>query len=202
MLTRTTFAPPKLRIVKCKQCREPFQKRTPLHTICSTPCILRHAEIKEAAAARRRAAEQNKADRAEKAVFRARKLALKPRKWWLKRAQEAFNEFIRTRDAALPCVSCLRFHQGAYDAGHYLSVGARPELRFDETNVHRQCVPCNQHKGGNLVLYRLELARRIGLVALEALEGPHPPLKLAVADLAEIHDIYKVRIKALKEAGT
>lgn len=192
MLTRTAFAAPTLRTVKCKQCREPFQKRTQLHSLCSPLCLLRATEIKEAKAARERAATDRK-------VLRARIAAARPRGFWLKRAQAAFNAYIRARDAHLPCVSCLRFHDGSYDAGHYLTVGARPELRFDETNVWRQCVPCNQHLHGNLVLFRLELLRRIGPAGVDRLEGPHDPKKYTVADLQQIHDTYRAKTKALSK---
>ena len=35
------------------------------------------------------------------------------------------------RDFDKPCVSCGNYHQGQWHAGHYLTVGARPELRFE-----------------------------------------------------------------------
>lgn len=199
MLTRTEFALTKLRIVKCRQCGDPFQKRSQMHTICSTPCILRFAEIKEAKTARLRAAEQARAEKADRADLAARKLALQPRKWWMKRAERAFNEWVRVRDAALPCVSCGR-HKETYDAGHYLTVGSCPELRFDEANVHKQCVQCNHDLHGNPIRYRIRLLTLIGPAELDRLEGPNAPKKYTVADLQAIHDDYRARTKALKEA--
>lgn len=199
MLTRTAFAPTKLRIVKCKQCREPFQKRSAMHTICSLPCSIRAAEIKEAADARRQRIEREKAEKAERVDLRARKLALKPRKWWLKRAEEAFNAWVRTRDAALPCVSCGR-HKDTYDAGHYMTVGSCPELRFDEANVHKQCVQCNHDLHGNSIRYRIRLLVLIGPAEVDRLEGPNAAKKYTIADLQAIHDDYRARTKALKEA--
>ncbi len=199
MLTRTAFAPTPLRIVKCKQCREPFQKRSQLHSICSTPCILRFAEIREAKQERRRAIEQAKAEKAARVEHRARVIAAKPRKWWLKRTEDAVNEFIRTRDAALPCVSC-GLHKGSYDAGHYQGVGRRPELRFDEANIHKQCVQCNHDLHGNHIPYRMELVRRVGQTEVDRLEGPTTPLKLSIADLAAMHDRYRAKTKALRAA--
>jgi hypothetical protein len=180
----------KLKVRPCKACRTPFQKRTLMHAYCSHACGIADAEKM---AAKRMA----KAEREARVDLRMRKLAAKPRGWWLKRAQAAFNAYIRSRDAKLPCVSCLRHHDGAHDAGHYLTVGARPELRFDEKNVWRQCVPCNQHLHGNLILFRAELLRRIGPAEVDRLEGPHEAKKYGVADLQTIHDTYRAKTKAL-----
>ena len=52
-----------------------------------------------------------------------RKAKLKSRSEWLKEAQAVFNKFIRLRDKDQPCISCGRYHQGQYHAGHYRSVG-------------------------------------------------------------------------------
>jgi hypothetical protein len=194
MLMRTAFAPTKLRVVKCRQCREPFQKRSQLHTICSQLCLILAAEIKEAKAARKRATEQAKAEKADRVSLRARKLAIKPRKWWLKRAEAAFNEWVRTRDAERPCVSCGR-HKATYDAGHYMTVGSCPELRFDEANVHKQCVQCNRDLHGNSIRYRARLLRLIGPAGVDRLEGPNAAKKYTIADLQAIHDTYKAKTK-------
>lgn len=59
----------------------------------------------------------------------------------LREAQAAFNAWIRRRDADLPCISCGRHHQGQYHAGHYRTVGANPELRFESLNVWKQARP-------------------------------------------------------------
>lgn len=136
--------------------------------------------------------------KAEKEETRARRLAVKPRSKWLAEAQQSFNAWVRLRDQALPCVSCLRHHGGQYHAGHYLTVGARPELRFDPLNVHKQCSACNEHLHGNLILYRVELVKRIGLAAVEALEGPHPAMHYSVDDLRIIKHVYRQKAKAFQ----
>jgi hypothetical protein len=79
-----------------------------------------------------------------------------------------------------------------------LSTGARPELRFDENNVHRQCEPCNTSLGGNLILYRLELIRRIGQTEVDRLEGPHEPKRYRADDLKAITATYRAKLKAIK----
>jgi hypothetical protein len=144
---------------------------------------------------------ENKAKR-ERKETKERKAKLKPRRDWLREAQSAFNKFIRTRDAGQPCISCGRHHNGQWHAGHYLSTGARPELRFDERNVHLQCAPCNNHLSGNIVLYRQGLIAKLGLAVVEELEGPHEPKHYSIDDLREIKARYTALARQLtKEAA-
>jgi hypothetical protein len=121
----------------------------------------------------------------------------KTRRDWTEEAQTAFNRFIRARDSEEPCISCGRHHTGQYHAGHYRTTAAAPELRFNELNVHKQCAPCNNHKHGNVVEYRIRLVERISLAKVEWLEGPHEPAKLTIEDLKAIKAEYKEKLKAL-----
>ena len=146
---------------------------------------------------------QEKSDRLEASRrMRERKEKLKSRSDWLKDLQRVFNEFIRLRDVDLPCISCGRYHQGQYHAGHYRSVGACPELRFNEDNVHKQCSACNSHLSGNILEYRLGLIEKIGLERVEFLERQdHPPLKLSVEEIKDLIKAYKAKVKELKRGG-
>jgi hypothetical protein len=168
-------------IAECAQCGKPFIRRTTLQTYCRPRCLFKAR------------AEQEKAERAD---FKRRKEAAKPRSKWLQEAQSAFNAWIRARDSALGCISCGT-RDGKVNAGHYLSTGARPELRFDEANVHRQCERCNTYLSGNLVLYRANLIERIGLAEVERLEGPHPPRKYTSDDLRAIRDTYRAKAREM-----
>lgn len=81
-----------------------------------------------------------------------RKKALLTRGDYIKKAQSAFNAFIRERDEGKPCPSCGTYHPpmifgGQWDCGHFMGVGARPELRFEEKNAYRQCKACNGGSG-------------------------------------------------------
>src|SRR3546814_4920656 len=76
---------------------------------------------------------------------------------WTKKAQIAFNKFIRLRDARKPCICCGKpltdgaLTGGGYDAGHYRSTGSAPHLRFIEDNCHAQRKQCNQWGAGRAV---------------------------------------------------
>lgn len=113
-----------------------------------------------------------------------------------KEFQQTFNKFIRMRDKGKPCISCDRPLGAKYDAGHYFSVGSYPNLRFDENNVHGQCVECNQHRHGNLIEYGERLPGRIGSEAYEALVArKNKRLSLTVPEMQELTKIYKQKIK-------
>lgn len=122
---------------------------------------------------------------------------LKTRPQHLKEAQAIFNSYIRERDKDLPCISCGRT-TGSWDAGHYRSIGSCQELRFDELNVHKQDVFCNQFNSGNLINYRLGLIKKIGLEKVEWLESFHQPKKYTIEEIVEIKRIYKIKLKELK----
>ena len=139
------------------------------------------------------------------------------RKIRLPAAQKAFNTYIRKRDERLPCVSCYRpIHEieqndswkpgGCWDCGHYITVGAAPELRFEPKNAHRQCKSCNggsgkyTRKNSSVAKeYRIKLIERIGLIDVEWLEGPHDAKKYTVEQLKEIELFYKEKLKKLTD---
>lgn len=177
---------------KCRVCPSTFTPMRPMQNVCGPMCGLEFAMVK-------RVRDEKKAAIADRRETKAKLEKMKSRSQWAKEAQAAVNKFIRLRDADLPCISCGRFHQGAHDAGHYLSVGARPELRFDELNIHKQCVPCNQHKSGNVVLYRINLLEKIGDEAVAYLEGPHEPKKYTVEELKTIKATYTAKARAIEK---
>jgi hypothetical protein len=170
---------------KCKVCKKPFTpKFNTLQPTCDVPCAIELTKIQQEK-------EQKKENRAAR-----KKLRESDRSWWMAEAQKYFNRWIRYRDRNEPCISCGETRDLKYDAGHYRSVGACPELRFDERNVNKQCsFKCNQTRTGNVLEYRIGLVKKIGLEAVEELEGPHDPKKYTIDDLREIRDKYKALCK-------
>jgi len=161
------------------------------HKVCSDSCAVELLR-------KTREEAKLKADRTERVEAKKALERLKTRSDWLKDAQVVFNQYIRERDKLEPCISCSRHHQGQYHAGHYLSTGARPNLRFVENNVHKQCQPCNTHLSGNLINYRINLIQKIGVEAVVQLETDFEPKKYTIDDLKEIIKIYRNKVKMLK----
>jgi len=167
----------------CKICKVKFTPTRPLQSVCSPNCAYTHAKVVRV--------------KTERKETREAKVRLKSKSEWLKEAQTVFNQFIRLRDKDLPCISCQRFHTGQYHAGHYLTTGAHPELRFDEINVHKQCSACNNYLSGNIVEYRINLIIKIGLDAVNYLESKHQPKHYTIEDIKTLKAIYKEKVKTL-----
>jgi hypothetical protein len=136
-------------------------------------------------------------EKEERIRHRAAVAAAKPLAALRREAQEAFNRFIRLRDAVRPCIACGRHHDGQWHAGHYLTVGAHPELRFEELNCHASCQPCNTHLSGNLIEYRKGLVLRYGAELVRWLEGPHEPKHYTRDDLIAIRKKYAEKCKKI-----
>lgn len=174
-----------------EKCRASFVPQRLGQKVCSPACGLATKDVN--------------ADKARKALadvgrkeLRAAKERVKPKGQYMREAQTAINEWVRLRDAALPCVSCGRHHDGQYHAGHYRTVGSNPALRFEPLNIHKQCAPCNNHKSGDIVNYRIELVKRIGAELVEWLEGPHEPKRYTIEDLKAITAEYRAKTRELK----
>ena len=134
----------------------------------------------------------------EKKKTQQKKEQLKTHKDWLKDLQKVFNKYIRLRDKNKPCISCGRELKSKYDAGHFYSVGAYPNLRFNEDNVHAQCVHCNQHKHGNINEYTLQLPKRIGKKRFNKLaKDRNTTLKLSIPEIKELIKKYKEKTNKL-----
>jgi hypothetical protein len=176
---------------KCKVCGNEYTPKRPLQRVDTPKCALEWSRQ----VGRRNGLERQQKERKER---REGLEKLKTRRDWLKDAQTVFNAFIRERDKNEPCISCKRWHQGQYHAGHYRTTKAAPELRFNENNVHRQCAPCNNNLSGNILEYRIGLIQKLGKEAVEALEGKHEPKNYTIDDLKQIIATYQAKLKALK----
>ena len=183
--------PPRPKTCRNPACAAKFTPQRLGQAVCSPKCGLAIKDVNKDKA--RKAIAQ-----IERHAIKLAKERIKSRADYLKEAQQAFNAYIRERDALLPCVSCGRHHEGQYHAGHYRTVGANPELRFEPLNVWKQCAPCNNHKSGDIVNYRIELVRRIGPEKVEWLEGPHNAKKYTIEQLQEIKVHYRALVRQMK----
>ena len=170
----------------CRVCKVPFSPFNSLTRVCSIQC------------ARKFASEQtNKQIRKEN----HKKLNdIKPKSVHLKELQVIFNSFIRGRDKGKPCISCQTISNRQLHAGHFYSVGAYPNLRFNEDNVHQQCQRCNTELHGNIQEYSIHLPNRIGEERYRELGNQRrQPLQLSIPEIIGLKEVYKLKIKALCE---
>jgi hypothetical protein len=183
-IPNTTNSPAKLRARKCKTCWKSFSPERDGQKVCGDLC----AELFGKA----------QSEKQERKSDRARKDAIKTRSDYLKEAQIEFNRYIRARDANLSCISCGRNSGAKINAGHFLSVGSNPQLRFNEKNCHLQCEHCNTYLSGNIHQYRPRLVEKIGLQAVEALESDQAIRKWTIDELKAIKALYRAKLKELK----
>ena len=176
----------------CKVCKSQFSPTRPMQRVCGMDCAKSLAVSVRGKAEKVAQVKERRAD----AVKRDK---LKSRAQWAREAQTEFNGWVRARDAGNACISCGRHHQGQNHAGHYLSVGASPELRYEPLNVWLQCAPCNTYLSGNAVLYRFALLAKIGPEKLAWLEGPHPAKHYSIDDLQAIKKTYAAKARELKK---
>ena len=175
---------------KCKYCKKEFKPRfSTLERVCwEVPCKVQEAMVIVA---------KNRSIKAKKSQERLKvmKADLETVQSLTKKAQVVFNKYVRLRDAGKPCISCGKILGGKYDAGHYFSSGGHKAVTFDERNCHGQCVYCNQHLHGNLLNYQIGIVQRIGEELFDLQAIAHQTRKFTKAELYEIIEIYKQKIK-------
>ena len=189
---------------RCPECRVMFTPSRGSQAVCGDiECAIAHGKSEKGRAIAGKAlAEVGRRE------IKVRKEKLKTRADHLREAQAALNEYVRLRDAHLPCISCDSTPNdndlmtgSRWDAGHYRSVGACPELRFEPLNIHRQCVKCNRNLSGNAVEYRIRLVLRIGAEKVAWLEGLHPACKYTVDEIKAIKAEYRAKTRELERAA-
>lgn len=154
-------------------------------------------------------------------LLKSRKEAIKTRAEHIHETQKEVNAVRRLEELAKGegCISCGRTQEevnatdgwkpgGSWDAGHYLSVGSHPHLRFEPINIWLQCKSCNGGSGkyarkNHTVskAYRENLIAKIGLEAVEKLEADQEPRKHTIDELMTIKAECKAKLKQLKEAA-
>jgi hypothetical protein len=189
---------------KCKVCTFPFIPRSTTQKVCSPNCAIALNKINKA--------------KAFDAETKRLKQTIKTRSDYVQDAQKAFNLYIRTRDIGCPCISCLRTEAeieqayilsnktgGAWDCGHFLTVGGHIELRFNTLNAYRQCKSCNGGSGKYTaknttvsLQYEYNLRLKIGDEKVDYLKGPHEIKKYTIDQLVRIRKIFTLKTKWLK----
>lgn len=198
---------------KCavRSCRAPFVPSQTFQTWCSPDCGVVIARAKQDK-------ERKAIARVERREIKVRKEALKGHGWYVAEATKAVQGYRRVYELSIGsgCISCGKSQAqvqaeqgwktgGAWDGGHFLSKGARPELRLVEQNIWLQCKGCNggsakyARKGESVAnSFRIGLIERIGLEAVEALEADHEPRKYSIPELKAIAAEYRAKLRELR----
>lgn len=180
---------------KCRVCGKGFSSADSFRRWCSPECGVKLARL-WLENSRAKALAKQKSE-ARKEVRKAKvRLRNSDRAYWLKKAQEKVNRFIRLRDKGLPCVACGTPWRDSFQASHYVPRGRSAFLRFHEDNIHGGCIKCNLYESGNLRMFRIGLVSRIGNERTEWLEGnAHNLKKWTIDELKELVKTYDQKIK-------
>lgn len=175
------------KLKKCKICKKEFRPFNSLQIVCGPKCAILHVNNKKQKVIKEQSKELNK---------KKRELKQNDKTHLTKEAQKWFNRYIRLRDKNT-CISCGNTTR-KMDAGHYKPTGRNAALRFNEFNTNCQCVICNQHLSGNLIKYRENLIKKIGLSQVIKLEQNNDIKKYSVEELKEILCMYKNKCKEME----
>lgn len=177
---------------KCKTCRQPFEPRLPMQSVCGLDCA-------KSLALSVRAKEEKRAQVKERKEHREKLANSKKLSHWHALTERVVHAYIHARDKGLPCISCGTTTTVRWEAGHWLSKGARPELRYVADQINLQCHRCNVQLSGNQAAYRVGLVAKIGEARVQELEGPHPPAKYTREDLAAIRKRFAAMTRELEK---
>ncbi|ANH98960.1 hypothetical protein A8L59_16570 [Pseudomonas koreensis] len=205
---------PKPKKCRVASCGASFVPQRLGQAVCGPACALKDAPRNEQKA-------KKAIDQRNRREIEVRKEKLKTRTDHLKDAEKAVRDYRRMYELSIGsgCISCGESQEsiiaaqgwktgGAFDAGHFLGKGARPELRLVPNNIWLQCKSCNAgsskyaRKGQTVSQsFRAGLIARIGLAEVEALEADHEPRKHTVEELKAITAEYRAKTRELKRAA-
>lgn len=163
---------------------------------CSSECQALHAI---ANLNKMKVNDERKAKKAKQEVERGfrdwkRKLNETDLKWQKARTKAVLHELVKLLDKYQPCIVCGIHECGQrteWDAGHYLTKAAHPELKFDPRNIFKQCSGTNTASTGRSSAeasirqkFDQGIIARYGMAHLMWLKSYHPPVKFTCEGLS------------------
>lgn len=156
----------------------------PLIKTCSYDCASAYLKSDRGIAqkAKTKIRLEKKAESKKRREWKDRKTKLRGTGHQNELTQTVINQYVRLEAKAnnRNCISCdkpidyvTKVRGGTYDAGHYKTVKAHPELRFNLKNNNAEHKYCNHHDDQHLVGMRVNIVKRFGRERLDWLDGPH-----------------------------
>jgi len=168
-----TTKPPKKK--RCKVCKKMFSPYSSLQVACSLECAI---ELANKTNVKARKIAQAELKRAKVASVRKRVKEIRTRAEWFNKLQILVNQYVRWRDRHKPCPTCGTNKPGIkYDAGHFHTTKARPDIRFELKNINKQCNRCNVWGAGKRNEHEKFIAETYGQDVVDWLAEIKPPLK-------------------------
>jgi len=178
----------------CKVCKKPFTRRyTSTQRVCGIECGIIDASTK-------RHRDNEKQLKSDRKALRASKNALRTKSWYLAKAQQAINKYVRLRDQGKPCCSCDKPDDGSHQrhASHFRSVAACSALRFNLKNISTSCQQCNTSLSGNLLEYRIRLVKKYGAEYVEFLECENQVVRYDIEYLKRLKSVFSKKCRMIE----
>ncbi len=192
---------------KCTGCKKRFDQS--IVTWREAPCGYFHDSDCQIDYARKQGQKlRTKKDKQKRADFRKKQVDVKGLRHWIKETQKVVNAYVRQRDKGKPCISCgIYEHQcktkslrgSVWDAGHYKTTKARPEIRFDMRNINGQCKSCNQFHSGRIKDQEVGIVERYGQERLDWLLSYHKPKHYTIEYLERLRRVLRKRMRTRGE---
>ncbi len=122
-----------------------------------------------------------------------------------KKAWAAVSRYVRYKASdqygMAECVTCgVRQSWKIMHAGHFIPQAQGNAVKFDERNIHCQCLRCNVHLGSNGPMYYKFMRDWYGQETIdELIRLSNTTVKYYVSDLEEIEQEFKSRLNDLVE---
>lgn len=138
-------------------------------------------------------------------AFNKKKEEIRSKSYFEKQLQTEINTIVRLIDTDKGCISCSHgwgspFTRQAH-AGHRISVGSNPTLRYNVFNIFKQCSICNSILSANEREYDKGIVRIYGLEMLEyvkTIPAHFQSLHLSVEELKESISTARKIIKEIQ----
>ena len=192
----------KLQCRYCKKSRDRHKMvRVPLGAFCNWGCAVSHGK---ALAEKKKLRDTRVKDKAARVKHTLNKKIVRRRSDWYATLQALVNQWItKVRDVDEACCTCgTRSPYIKYDAGHFFTVAARKDIRFNPMNIHKQCSQnCNVYGSGMRLEYKEFIIARYGQEGLDELTLEGRQLKDQFPTWQDIEaEIIRYR-KILRDSG-
>lgn len=124
----------------------------------------------------------------KKIDYNTRLRRAKNRLW--KKISELVRRKYADENGLVKCFTCgTKKPWAELDAGHFIPAGNCAALRYDLRHIRPQETGCNRFKGGNPIIFRIELCKEIGEDAVKELEQVYLSHQTKKWNLSEIESL-------------
>ena len=203
---------------RCSHCREYFPTEKMIARDKLKFCCFDHMVAYATAKGRSKAKEQRQ-ERERIKSMTTKDLNRSSLAWQHKHTQQSFNrlrvlqelKYFRDHGLEPVCISCQKPIGGdQWCCGHFKTVGAHPELRYDPLNTHLQHNrSCNQKLSGDIAGTKHTIGYIAGLSVrhgderakeiIDYLESQHPPKHYTCDQLEEMRKGFRKEIRKLEK---